>query len=168
MPKPHARKTAAKRRAVPRPRRPVAAAPAPARVGALTGAAEDLEDLFDESIRHALAEIGRPEWGSSPVVALPLGATDAGTLGWRATVSRGGMPVGTVVLLLLPTPSSGPVRAPRTLPLADRSWEEFLTVDHDAGPPRTLLLGELASPEESEPFRRFARTVAAHLHDELH
>lgn len=171
-PRPKSRARADRRRTVrPRPRR---APPAASRPGALEEAAEELGELFDESIRHLLLSDAPAGWRAGPVRSLGIGSIEPGTLGWSVTLERpigtpgsaGVREVGTVYLFVLPRSPAGR-RRPDAPPLVGHRWTEFGSVDLALGPPRILLASRPAGPTARGPLRIWARALFHHLVDEL-
>ncbi len=130
-------------------------------------------DLFDESLRHLIAEGRAVDWAAGPVAAVPSDRRDPGTLGWSATLVRltpgpapASEPVGDVYLFVLPQPGTTEGR-PGAPPLLGARWEEFASVDYHPGTPRLILLARAANLGVREPLRAWTQALFQHLTDEL-
>ena len=170
--RPHRRRSRTRRVA---PRRTKTGPPAfSVRSRALRDATEDVGDLFDESVRHLLLSDTPVGWSAGPVRALGVGEVEPGTLGWSVAIQGGTgegssdrIPsVGEVFLFVLPR-SNADRRRPTDPPLVGHRWPEFGSVDHDAGPPRLLLLTHPAVATERGALGRWARLLFRRVLDEL-
>ena len=152
-------------------RPPATRTDAPLRPTVLRGATEDLEDLFEEALRHRLLADRPGDWTIGPVRRAPLSDIEAGNLAWSAQIGGGpaggpATPVGELTLILLPRTGTGTSR-PATPPLLGRSWKEFAAVDYHAGPPRLLLLTRILDSSATDRLRSWTRPLFEHLVGEL-
>lgn len=136
--------------------------------------ADDLSDVFEESLRHLVLSGNPAGWTVGPVRDLPLSALVAGTLGWAASIvaldtarpEPDSQPVGEVLLLMLPRATSAR-RRPKELPVNGAEWSEFAVVEYHDGPPRFLLLARAARPIVAEPLRTWTHELYSHLLEEV-
>jgi len=129
-------------------------------------ATEDLEELLDESVRHALGADTGHGWSAATAVPLRFEELEPGTLGWRMGLTPPGGAAGdaTIVLLLLPsilTPGT-----PRGIPLRGVKRSDFVHIGYLAGPPRLLLLAQATDAATRRALAPLATTVLDRLRDE--
>lgn len=147
------------------PARSKVVAAAPRRPLALTDAAADVGDLFEETLLETLARDDERGWKAGPVVALGMDRLAAGHLGWTTTLTApGSARVGSLHLIVVPGASR---QAPKQIPLTDARWGEFAAVEHSAGPPRLLLLARSMDASQTSSVRQLSRTLFSELTGEL-